>query len=169
MKRILFSLSVLFIAMSSHAYAQDIWRGMMVIKTATSGCQDIVPGSEFSIRYSPKTTDNGNNSKLALFAQFQGSDWAQSLELSGKEFDGTLRPVELTSIWSGPRGLSSTSTNPPAVKVAFSTIKRTPGAAKTTAATEFLQVSGSMTNFYPIYYTDCNVTFRMGLVRAEPL
>ena len=169
MKRLLLALSAILLFTSTHANARDIWRGMMVIKTSTSGCQDIVAGSEFTVRYSPKTPDNGNNSKISLFSQFSGSDWAQSLELLGREFDSTLRPVEVASIWAGPRGITSTSTNPPAVKVAFSTIKRTPGANKTTAATEFLEISGSIADFYSIYYSNCNVTFRMALVRAEPL
>ena len=169
MKRILFSLTALAITMSSNAYAQDTLRGTMVIKTVTNGCQDIIVGSEFNVRYAPKTTENGNDSKLALFAQFSGSDWAQSLTLAGREFDGTLRPVDVVSIWAGARSLASTSTNPPAVKVAFSSVKRTPGANNTTAATEFMQVSGSITNFYPLYYTNCNVTFRMSLVKATPM
>ena len=169
MKRIVFSLATFGLVMSSAAYAQDTWRGMMVIKSATAGCQDIGAGSEFTVRYAPVTVGNGDTSKLALFSQFQGSDWAQTFELKGREFDGTLRPVALTSIWTGAKYVSPTSTNPPAVKVAFSSIKRTPNARETTAATEFLQVTGSISNFYPLFYNGCTVSFRMALSRTEPL
>ena len=168
MKRILFSLTALALFMNTTAYARDTWRGMLVIKTASAGCENVVPGSEFTVRYAPRTTANGSNSAFTLFGMNDG-DWAQAYELVGREFDATLRPVQYNAIYAVASSIPAKSTNPPAPKVAFTSIARTPGATETTTATEFIQISGSIVDFHAIYYKGCNMTFRMSLVRDQPI
>lgn len=165
MKKRLASLLALMIGTATPSIAQDIWAGDMFITGKSGNCSQYDPvGSHHYVRYLPRTTGNGTNAKFALF---QNNNYAQSFVLSAREFDSTERAVVYTSLWADAGALSPHSTNPPAVKVAFSNIARTPSSTLTTPSTIFMQVTGVISNYDPWTFTrGCKVTFRMALGKS---
>lgn len=147
------------------AHAQE-FKGSLVVTSTSGTCSQYNPvGQSYVVRWQPR---NGTrpNSKFALFGNV---DYGQSFELSNAEFDGTSRAVFYGSMYAGLGTVAAGSTNPPAVKVTFSSINRVPSATTTSTTTNFVNIQGVITNFDKFtFISGCNANFRMSLARQSP-
>ena len=166
MRRLLISCcAVLFLP--SIANASDIWRGEAVITSKSGVCDAYNPvGNIHAVRYLPRTANNGPDS---VFAFFQNNAYGESFELTNGEFGSTAKAVRYGSLWATNDIIPANSTNPPAVKVAFTTVARTPVSATTSPSTTFIEVTGTIYNYDRFTFTNgCNANFRMALTRQSP-